>query len=170
VGADKRFAALEILLAERGDELLAAATLLTGRRDAGEDLLQHALERVLRRWSRIDGDPEGYLRRTMYNLAVDRWRRLGRRLEIFGTDPVVAVDDRTESLGIRDAILRALATLPPRQRAVLILRYFEERSMAEVAETLGCSVGTVKSSASRGLAQLRDISGADLITNDHSLN
>jgi DNA-directed RNA polymerase specialized sigma24 family protein len=66
---------LELFLAERGQPLLRTAKLLTGSQEAAEDLLQAALERLLKRWSAIDGDPEGYLRRTMYNLAADGWRR-----------------------------------------------------------------------------------------------
>ena len=66
---------LERFVAERGDRLLHTAALLTGSRADGEDLLQSALERLLRHWRRIDGDPENYVRRTLYNLAADRWRR-----------------------------------------------------------------------------------------------
>ncbi len=68
---------LEQFVAERGQRLLKVAVLLTGTREAGEDLLQAALERLLRHWRRIDGDPEGYLRRMLYNLAADGWRRQG---------------------------------------------------------------------------------------------
>jgi DNA-directed RNA polymerase specialized sigma24 family protein len=68
-------AALEQLLAEKGEHLLRTAILLTGSRADGEDLLQSALERVIHRWQKIHGDPEGYIRRTLYNLAVDGWRR-----------------------------------------------------------------------------------------------
>jgi len=155
---------LESLLATRGGVLLAAAVLLTGRRDAGEDLLQLALERVMRQWCRVEGNPEGYLRRTMYHLAVDRWRQLARRREVYGTDLTVTatVGDGAEEFGVRDALVRALDQLPPRQRAVLVLRYFEQCSEAETAAVLDCSVGTVKSSASRGLARLREVTGADL--------
>jgi DNA-directed RNA polymerase specialized sigma24 family protein len=75
------FAGLEEFLAERGAALLGTAVLLAGSREAGEVLLQHALERLLRRWQRIDGDPEGYLRRTLYHLAIDSWRWRGRHPE-----------------------------------------------------------------------------------------
>ncbi len=130
---------VERFVAERGDRLLRVAALLTGSRADGEDLLQSALERMLRNWRRIDGDPEPYVRRTLYNLAADR----GRRLQLWTrksvllrpappADPAAAVD-------LRDAMIRALAQLPPRQRAVLVLRYFEELSEAETAEFLGCS-------------------------------
>ena len=149
------------LLAERGGHLMCAAVALTGSRHEGEDLLQAALERVLRHWGRINGDPEGYLRRTLYNMAADGWRRRGawlRKLPLIhpggngasSTDAVDAVD-------LRDALGRALAQLPPRQRAVLVLRYWEELSQAETAELLGCPEGTVKSAAARGLRRLREL-------------
>jgi RNA polymerase sigma-70 factor (sigma-E family) len=157
----REFAGLEDFLAERGSALLGTAVLLAGSREAGEDLLQVALERLLRRWRRIDGDPEGYLRRTLYHLAVDRWRWRGRHPEVGlaadvvhrGADPAAAVD-------LRDALGRALASLPVRQRAVLVLRYFEQLTEAEIAEALGCSSGAVKSSASRGLQRLRAVAAS----------
>ena len=87
MGRDLDTGSLERLLGERGDELLRAAVALTGSRADGEDLLQAALERVLRNWRRVETDPEGYLRRTLYNLAADGWRRQGRwraRLAVLG--------------------------------------------------------------------------------------
>jgi RNA polymerase sigma-70 factor (sigma-E family) len=159
--ADYEFARLEALLAERGQGLLGAAVLLVGGREAGEDLLQMAIERVLRRGVPLPEELEGYLRRTLYNLATDRWRGLARRREVFGidTDPVDA--DHADAVELRWAVTAALATLPPRQRAVLVLRYFEQLSEAETAEVLGCSLGTVKSSASRGLQRLRGTAALD---------
>ena len=152
----KEFDELDVPVAERGDALLATATLLAGSRTAGEDLLQAALERVLRRWSRVRGDPEGYVRRTLYHLAVDQWRLRRRRPEVhLAVEPPVA--DEAGAVQLRRALVQAMAALPPRQRAVLVLRYWEQLSEAEAAEALGCSVGTVKSSASRGLARLREL-------------
>jgi DNA-directed RNA polymerase specialized sigma24 family protein len=75
---DRTAAELERFLAERADRLMRTAVLLSGSRDAGQDLLQTALERLLRHWRRLDGDPEGYLRRTLYNLAADGFRRQGQ--------------------------------------------------------------------------------------------
>jgi RNA polymerase sigma-70 factor (sigma-E family) len=151
---------LERFVAERGDRLLRTAALLAGSRADGEDLLQSALERLLRQWRRIDGDPENYVRRTLYNLAADGWRRQRvrqRHAVLFEpappADPAMAVD-------LRDAVIRVLVRLPPRQRAVLVLRYFEELSEAETAEALGCSVGTVKSATARGLARLREMTAS----------
>jgi RNA polymerase sigma-70 factor (sigma-E family) len=158
--------AVERLLGERGPHLMRAAVALTGSRADGEDLLQAALERLLQNWRRIDTDPEGYLRRTLYNLAADGWRRRGRwrgRLAEFrsqaraagtGTEDVAVVD-------LRDTLVRLLRQLPPRQRAVVVLRYWEQCTEAETAELLGCTEGTVKSTAARGLRRLRELAGPD---------
>jgi RNA polymerase sigma-70 factor (sigma-E family) len=148
---------LTALVHERGPALLATAVLLTGSRAAGEDLLQAALERLMRAWRRVSEDREGYLRRTMYHLAVDRWRLRRRRPEVVATVEPPTQSDGTDRYDLRDVLIWALATLPPRQRAVLVLRYWEQLSEAEAASALGCSVGTVKSSASRGLARLRSL-------------
>lgn len=148
--------AVEQLLAARGRHLMKAAIALTGSRADGEDLLQAALERLLLNYRRIGSDPEGYLRRTLYNLAADGWRRRGvaRRWQ-----PVVAAPERradgTDAVDIRDALVRLLAQLPPRQRTVVVLRYWLGLTEAEAAAELNCSVGTVKSQASRALATLR---------------
>jgi len=151
---------LDRLLAERGDHLLHAAIALTGSRLDAEDLLQAAVERLLRSRRRVD-DLESYLRRILYNLAADGWRRRGawhrmRRLlpSQADQDPVL---DPVATVDLRDALVRALRELPPRQRAVLVLRYWEQLTQAETAELLGCSEGTVKSAASRGLSRLREI-------------
>jgi RNA polymerase sigma-70 factor (sigma-E family) len=162
------FDGLEVLIAERGAALLATATLLAGGRLAGEDLLQAALERVMKRWHDIHGELEPYLRRAMYHLAVDQWRARGRRPEVLGQS-VAQIEassrrarepDGAEEVQLRQALLQGLAQLPARQRAVLVLRYWEQLSEAESAEMLGCSIGTVKSTASRGLVRLRAITAA----------
>ena len=156
------FDGLETLLAARGRALLATATLLAGSRQGGEDLLQAALERALRRWDGVRTEPEIYLRRTIYHLAVDSWRSRRRRPEVLGVPPdptSPAAADVTDLVVLRSALLQALAGLPPRQRAVLVLRYFEQLDEAETAAVLGCSVGTVKSTASRALARLRQATG-----------
>jgi RNA polymerase sigma-70 factor (sigma-E family) len=144
--------------------LFTMARLLTGgHRAEAEDLLQGAYERAYRRWGRISrrADPERYVRQILVNASIDRWRRLRRRPETPLTasqaDPGAA--DTAAAVADRDLLLRGLAALPPRQRAVLVLRYFEDLSEAQTALTLGCSVGTVKSQAARGLARLREITG-----------
>src|SRR5258708_15303969 len=137
---------------------MRAAIALAGSRPDGEDLLQAALERLLRNYRRVDSNAEGYLRRTLYNLAADGWRRRGvvRRWQ-----PVVAAPegsaDGTDAVDIRDTLVRLLAQLPPRQRAVVVLRYSAQLSEAEAAALLGCSPGSVKSAASRGMTRLPEL-------------
>lgn len=166
----RRFEGLDTLVAERGSALLATAVLLTGSSAAGEDLLQAALERLMRSWSRIHGDKEGYLRRTLYHLAVDQWRRRKRRPEVLIDVEPVGQPDSTDALHLRQALVQALAQLPPRQRAVLVLRYWEQCSDAEAAETLGVSLGTVKSTASRGLSRLRELTAAWAVEDTRTWN
>jgi RNA polymerase sigma-70 factor (sigma-E family) len=144
----------------RSSSLLRTALLLTGQNRAdAEDLLQIALERAYRHWPRLcrSGEPERYIRRILANASTDRWRRLARRPEhampAAGAEP--AVPDGTAKIVDREYLLWALATLPPRQRAVLVLRYFDDMSEGETAQVLGCSLGTVKSHAARALARLR---------------
>jgi len=159
---------LDRLLAERGDHLLRAAIALAGNQADGEDLLQAALERLLRNRRRVQSDLEGYLRRILYNLAADGWRRRAtrdRRLRlILGRgagaadamySPVLA--DATPAIDLRDALVRLLAQLPPKQRTTIVLRYWIQLGEAETAAMLGCSEGAVKSSASRGMARLREL-------------
>jgi RNA polymerase sigma-70 factor (sigma-E family) len=158
MAAERSTAELEEFLAERADHLLRTAVLLAGGREAGEDLLQTAVERLLQRWSRFDGDPEGYLRRTLCNLAIDGKRRAGRwrqkerllRVDVRQVDPASDVD-------LRDALVRLLLRLPARQRAALVLRYWEQLTDAEAAAVLGCAEGTVRSAVSRGLTRMREL-------------
>ena len=155
--------ALELLLAERGIHLMRTAVLLAGGRQDGEDLLQAALERLIRQGRRITGDLEGYLRRTLYNLATDRWRRQEawrRKLPLIGAGQQSTAPDLMAAVDLRDALIRALHLLPPQQRAAVVLRYWEQLSEAEAAEVLGCSAGTIKAAASRGLRRMRELTGA----------
>jgi RNA polymerase sigma-70 factor (sigma-E family) len=156
---DRSGADLEKLLADRGHQLMGAAIALAGSRQDGEDLLQAALERLLRKPRQVDADIEGYLRRVLYNLAADGWRRGGtwRRKLLPVLRAVEAAPDDTEVIDLRDTLVRLLSQLPPRQRAVIVLRYWEQRTEAETAALLGCSEGTVKSAASRGLQRLREL-------------
>ncbi|WP_063747999.1 SigE family RNA polymerase sigma factor [Pseudofrankia inefficax] len=158
--------AFEAFVAGAADRLLLSAVLLVGGDwAAGEDLLQGAFERTYRHWARIaDGQPEAYVRRALVNAATSRWRRLRARvsevpLVVDGQWTVdLAADglDHADRMSQRDGLVRALRTLPPRQRAVLVLRYFDDLPEADVAAALGCSVGSVRSQASRGLARLRE--------------
>jgi RNA polymerase sigma-70 factor (sigma-E family) len=159
VANDRKAWELENFLAERADPLMRTAVLLTGSREAGQDLLQTALERLWRHWRTLGGDPEAYLRRTLYNLAADGFRRQGMlrcklRLLRAGTPPPT---DPTAEVDLRDALVRMLLQLPPRQRAVLVLRYWEQLTEAETAALLGWPEGTVKSATSRGLRRLREL-------------
>jgi RNA polymerase sigma-70 factor (sigma-E family) len=156
---DRAVGELDRFLSERADLLMRTAVLLTGSRDAGQDLLQTALERLLRHWHALEGDPEAYLRRTLYNLAADGFRRRGRlqRKLLLLRAETQAPADATAVVDLRDALVRLLLQLPPRQRAVLVLRYWEQLTEAEIAAVLGWPEGTVKSAASRGLRRLREL-------------
>jgi RNA polymerase sigma-70 factor (sigma-E family) len=136
--------------------LLRFGRALTGSEDAAADLVQDALERALLHWNRIESrdDPEGYVRRIMVNRNISLWRKFGRetptdRLPDRGLDTEPSDPDR--------AMWRAIQQLPPRQRAVIALRYYEDLSEAQIAEVLGCSVGTVKSQASKAMSKLRQM-------------
>jgi len=143
----------------RSGSLLRTALLLTGQRAEAEDLVQIALERAYRHWPRIcrSEGPERYVRKILARASAERWRRLARRPEraMPAAEHGPVEQDRTNEIADRDYLLRALAALPPRQRAVVVLRYFDDLSEAETAQMLGCSLGTVKSQTARGLARLR---------------
>lgn len=144
----------------RAPALLRTAFLLCGGdRGAAEDLLQDVLERTYPRWHRIKDKPEPYLRAAMANASANRWRRRSRRVsEVPLTDTDTAARPGPEQRVVdQDLVVRALHTLPPRMRAVLVLRYFDDMSEADVAAALRCGVGTVKSQSSRGLARLREL-------------
>jgi RNA polymerase sigma-70 factor (sigma-E family) len=137
-------------------DLLRTAYLLTGTTHTAEDLVQTSLLRVLRRWHRIE-DPLAYVRRCMVNERTSWWRRL-RGIEVLAaTPPERSRGDHADDVANRDELLTALAGLPARMRAVLVLRYWEDLSEADTAALLHCSPGSVKSQASRGLARLREV-------------
>jgi RNA polymerase sigma-70 factor (sigma-E family) len=146
--------AFDAFVRARLPALLRFAHALTGDPHTAADLVQDALERTGMRWSRIEhqGDPEGYVRRAIVNGRTSRWRKLRRE------SLVDAVPDRTgvvDPPGRDEHLWRLLATLPRRQRAVIVLRYYEDLSEEQIAATLGCAPGTVKSQASKALAKLR---------------
>jgi RNA polymerase sigma-70 factor (sigma-E family) len=142
---------------ERGDALLRVAYALAGDQYAAEDLLQNALAKAYARWSRIRGDAEPYVRRILYHDQVSAWRRRGRRPEVpHATVPERAAAHRLDhDTAVRLLLRDALLMLPPRQRAVLVLRYLEDLSVEQTAAILGCRTGTVASQASRALTKLR---------------
>jgi RNA polymerase sigma-70 factor (sigma-E family) len=142
-------------VATRSRALLRTAYLLTGDHSLAEDLLQTALAKCWFSWGRIDGPPEPYVRRALATTYATWWRRRWR-----GERPTVELPDRGDPAGTspiddRDALWRALGALPRRQRAVVVLRYYEDLSEAETAAALGISTGTVKSQAAKALAALR---------------
>ena len=143
----------------RGDHPLRVAVLLTGDWHAAEDLVQASLVKLYRAWPRLDtaADPDAYLRRIMVNTHRSWWRARWRREAPAAVLPEsVGGDDLAERQAVGAVVREALALLPRQQRAVLVLRYCEDLSEASVAEVLGCSVGTVKAHAHRGLRTLRE--------------
>ncbi len=125
------YADFEEFVVARRDALLRTAYLLTGDHHDAEDLVQSALIKVVPKWARIKDRPEGYVRQVLARESVNRWRD-------------------------RIALLEDLRRLSPRQRAVLVLRYFDDLTEADTAAALGISVGTVKSHVRDALARLRD--------------
>lgn len=142
-------------VAARSAALLRTSYLLTRDHGLAEDLLQTALSKAWFAWSRIEGDPEPYVRKVIVNTYSSWWRRKWR-----GEHPTEDVpeehstDHAGGSAGTHD-LWEAIGRLPRRQRAVVVLRYFEDLTEAETARLLECSVGTVKSQASKALAKLR---------------
>jgi RNA polymerase sigma-70 factor (sigma-E family) len=163
-------ASFEQFVEGSSSRMLTMAMLLTGHNRAdAEDLLQAVLERAFRRWRGIcrTGDPGPYVRQMLVNASVDRWRLQRRRPEQpLGSDdgPPAAAGlsgpDQSAAIADQDLLWRALAQLPPGQRAVLVLRYYEDLTEAQTAAVLGCTVGSVKTQSSRALAKLRDIVGS----------
>lgn len=165
-GADAsaaRSADFDAWLASNGSDLLRFAFLVLGDRQRAEDAVQEALARACSRWRRISSadDPRAYVRRMVVNADISWWRKFGRRehpVEAFGrpgegaavadTDPATVVTEV-------DAMWRLCADLPRRQRAAVVLRYYEGLPDAEIARILGCVEGTVRSQIHRALATLR---------------
>jgi RNA polymerase sigma-70 factor (sigma-E family) len=138
--------------------LLRFGHALTGNADAAEDLVKTALGRSWRAWRlrRID-NPRAYVRKVMVN-SYASWYRSHRGRESAVAEPAGGrfADDHASRVDDRDAVWRALQVLPPRQRAVLVLRYYEDLTEAEIAIVMGTTTGTVKSQAARGLRRLAD--------------
>jgi RNA polymerase sigma-70 factor (sigma-E family) len=149
----------EAFVAASSDRLLRTAYLLTGDAGHAEDVVQSALLRTARRWRSARRSPEAYARTVVANLVKDRWRSLGRRPSEAPLEhdvPLVAHDGPASDGRLdRDLLMRAARELPPGQRAVLVLRYFDDLSVEETATALGITTGTVKSQTSRALARLR---------------
>lgn len=151
--AEHEQASFDAFVRARLPDLLRFGRALTGSDEAAADLVQDALERTLLQWSRLEAQehPGGYVRRVMINRNISIWRRM-RRERLTDDPPEAGSCDRH-----RDGELwQAIRALPPRQRAVIALRYYEDLTEADVAAIMGCSVGTVKSQSAKALAKLRD--------------
>jgi RNA polymerase sigma-70 factor (sigma-E family) len=145
-------------VSSRTPALLRTAYLLTGNTADAEDLVQSALAKTYLAWNRIEDQAalDGYVRRAMVNTHISWWRR--RRLEEYPTDvmPDQAVADPAITSDLQESLRRAIDRLPERMRAAVVLRYLEDMTEPEVAEVLGVSLGTVKSTVSRAVAKLRE--------------
>ena len=144
----------------RQHRLLRAAFLVCGDVQLAEDLLQGAFVKLATRWERLRNEnPDAYVRKILYRDAVSSWRKTRREtVSIFpDLDRQRTEPDRSTSAGERLDLLRALGQLTPKQRAVVVLRFFEDRSEADTADALGVSVGTVKSQTHAALARLRTL-------------
>lgn len=142
----------------RSASLLRTAFLLTGDRGKAEDLLQTALLKTYRHWRRLDNphDPAAFVKRVMVTTQISWLRRRQSTERVLDVLPERPARDEHEAVGHREQIWRGLRELPPRMRAVIVLRFYEDLTEAETARVLDCSVGTVKSQSSRGLARLRE--------------
>lgn len=141
---------------QRQSALLRTAVLLTGDQHRAEDLVQDALVKVALRWSRLrDQNPEGYARRILVRDNISGWRK--RRLEVLADEPLAgSFPDHGPSSERRLQLDRALASLTPRQRAVVVLRFYDDLPERAVADVLGVSTGTVKSQTHLALKRLRE--------------
>ncbi|MEP7054408.1 MAG: SigE family RNA polymerase sigma factor [Actinomycetota bacterium] len=157
-----------------GAGLLRIAYLLTGNRDTAQELVQSVLARALLRWGRITQfeNIDAYLRRALINERTSQWRRFGRREAPVATPPHAGIHDEITQSDERQALLGVLRQLPRKQRAALVLRFFEDLPDDEIAAILDCSTSTVRTHVARGLATLRttlDITAGDP-AQDHALN
>ena len=158
---------LEALYETYGPDAKRLAYLLTGDTELAQDLVQEAFVRILGRFGNLRGpDHFGpYLRRTVVNLARRHWRRGALERALVARerrDPLVQPADGMPDIERRDSMWLALQALPPRQRAALVLRYYEDLSEEQVGAVLGCSLGAAKQLISRGLAALRAMMREDI--------
>ena len=146
-------AEFDVFVVARSPALLRTAYLLVQDEDLAEDLLQTSLTKAWFAWRRIEGDPEPYVRRILVTTSASWWRRRWTRETPTADLPERATTDEGDT-GWQD-LWDAIGHLPGRQRAVVVLRYLEDRTEAETARLLDCSVGTVKSQCAKALAKLR---------------
>ena len=145
----------DAFVAARSGRLLGTAVLLTQDRALAEDLLQTALAKAWFAWARVNRDPEPYVRKIMANTYISWWRRRWNGEVPTATLPEPPGTDTHARTHDRHDLATALARLPRRQRAVVVLRFYEDLTERQVAQILGCSIGTVKSQTSKALAKLR---------------
>lgn len=143
-------------VAARGPALQRFAFLVTGSASDAPDLVQEALARALPRWESLvaRGTAEAYLRRSIVNAAISAWRKTGRQLPT-GEPPVPPVGDGSQTRADADHAWALCAELPPRQRAAVVLRFYEDLAFAEIGALLGCPESTARSHVHRALATLR---------------
>lgn len=148
----------EAFVAARGPRLLRAAWLLTGDAHLAEDLVQTVLAKLWPKWHRIaDGNPEAYARKALVNTFSSWWQRRWRAEVPHHEVPASAAADTYAGVDLHHSLAAAVRALPTRQRAVIVLRYFEDLSVEETAGILGCRPSTVKSQAAKALRTLRDL-------------
>jgi RNA polymerase sigma-70 factor (sigma-E family) len=147
----------EDYVAARGHALTRTAYLLTGDHGHAEDLVQAALGRVYLKWGRVSqmDSPDAYVRRIIVNQHISRWRRTRGREALTSDPPDRPLPDPTAAFAQADAVRDVVRGLPPKQRAAVVLRFYEDLPDAEIAALLGCSAATVRSQVSRALAAIR---------------
>jgi RNA polymerase sigma-70 factor (sigma-E family) len=150
-------ATFEEYVAARGHALTRTAYLLTGDHGHAEDLVQVALGKAYASWGRVSRmeSPDAYVRKIMVNQHISRWRRVRGRESLTDRPPDTVVVDPTAAFAAADAVRSVVRALPPRQRAAVVLRFYEDLPDAQIAALLGCSEATVRSQISRALAAIR---------------
>ena len=168
--ADHAVSEFSAFVADSSPRMLWSARLLCGGdRSAAEDLVQDALVETYQRWSRIESPDAryAYARQVMVRMATRRWRAASRLLEtVVSAVPEHAHADHAAGRDLAVDVWQALGELSPRQRAVMVLRYYEDLSEAEIARTIGCSRGSVKTHATRALSALATVLSADALDPD----
>jgi len=154
-GSVERQADFDAFVGARSAALLRTAYLLTRDHALAEDLLQTALTRAWFAWERIEGDPQPYVRRILVNTYASWWRRKWNGEQATDVLPEGNRDDFAADSSTSHDLWVALGRLTRRQRACVVLRYFDDLTEVEAAKVLGCSVGTVKSQTSKAMARLR---------------
>jgi RNA polymerase sigma-70 factor (sigma-E family) len=145
-------------VAARGASLLRFGYVVTGSQHAAEDAVQDALARACEKWERVvrTDDPDSYVRRMIVNAHISRWRRTRRESPVDSWRDEAAQPDVADLLGTGEAVWEVCRSLPPRQRAAVVLRFYEDLEYAEIAAVLGCTEATARSHVHRALGALRE--------------